>query len=302
MKNKDQILLESIYERILLKENRVDSIIDKNGIESIKKDIEPYFKDQRLASRTPKEFFLSGGKIINTDNLSDSDIEAIASDLWFNRIDDRNNIYMKKDSGYYGFYYGIAKALENSKDYESISKMINHNASGGINGGRGIKISKYDYDKLGDMYDGDYSYAVPYQVSYLQAIQNIMLSSDNISSIAKDIVERNDSLKFFDKILYPISDMDRSYFSDIYENIFKNFKIEKYDFDESRIDIEPFNDENKNKYEKIFKEYFGDGYYQFKNSLELLVNMVYYQFKDDPHFKETGDYSPLLTLAEFTYS
>lgn len=302
MRSKDQILLEGIYERILLKENRVDSVIDKNGIESIKKDIEPYFKNQKIASRTPKEFFLSGGKTINTDNLSDSDVEMIASDLWFNNIDDRNDIYMKRDSEYYGFYYGIAKAVENSKDYESISKMINHNALGGINGGRGIKISKYDYDKLGDMYDEDYSYAVPYQVTYLEAIQNMMLSSNNISSIAKDFAERNDSLKYFDKILYPISDMDRSYFSGIYENIFKNFKIQKYDFDESLITVEPFTDENKNKYEKIFKEYFADGYDHFIRSLEFLVNMIYYQFKDDPHFKETGDYSPLLTLAEFTYN
>jgi len=51
-----------------------------------------------------------------------------------------------------------------------------------------------------------------------------------------------------------------------------------------------------------FKEYFADGYDHFIRSLEFLVNMVYYQFKDDPHFKETGDYSPLLTLAEFTYN
>jgi hypothetical protein len=302
MRSKDQILLEGIYEKILLKENRVDSIIDKNTIKYIKTEIEPYFKNQRIASRTPKNFFLSGGKTINTDNLSNSDIEMIASDLWFNSIDDRNDIYMKRDSEYYGFYYGIAKAVENSKDYKSISNMINRNAE------KGIKITKYDYDRLGDMYDPDYDYAViPYQALYLTAIQIKELNNvkflTGISSSAKKLVEQNkDSLTFFDKILYPISDMDRSYFSGIYENIFKNFKIQKYDFDESLVTIEPFTDENKNKYEKIFKEYFADGYDHFIRSLEFLVNMVYYQFKDDPHFKETGDYSPLLTLAEFTYN
>jgi hypothetical protein len=147
----------------------------------------------------------------------------------------------------------------------------------------GIKIDKEKYDEL----KKEDPYAA---LKYLHQIQGKGLSGDPYD--LRGLVENNKSVNvmtIMNQILYPIKDMDKKYFNDVYENLFRTMAVDGKNV---------YLDTNKSsEYTSILKNYFGrtEYYRSIKTFITVLAELMINEFGEDT------DYASLIQMGAIAY-
>jgi hypothetical protein len=284
MRNKDQILLEEIYSRKVLKENTESmSYMEERALRELHKEFIQIMKRYSNDDPTVRIEKGDGKEIVDVSKLNGEKLDLFLlyvyrnPDIILNATNSRPIPYSIREDAWY---------IKNT-----ISDFIINDA-----GYTGIKCPKEAYDELATDHWPD-------EAKYLEAIQgdklNVNISTDSVD-MAVNKNKNVNPLTIMNQILYPIKDMDQNHFNGVYENILKNMAIQDDEKDPS-IKHVYLNTKNTRNSLAELKKYFGteNGYFVFSSYLHILFQMIVNEYKDDENLN--GDYSPLLTLGAFVY-
>lgn len=165
---------------------------------------------------------------------------------------------------------------------------------------KGIKIEYKIYEDILVSFKDDnerWENGLTYDQAYLNAIEGNGLTGNFLDSEMTQQNKNVNVLTVMNQILYPIKDMDKKYFNDIYENLFRTMAVDSSEPNNKKTYL--FTNKNS-KYKSMLIDYFGEsGFSVHRNYLMLLSQMMVNEFGDDEEFNK--DYSSILTLGAFSY-
>ena len=296
MRDRDSLMLESIYMGILLKENTnglssfTEEVLDKTA-HGIKYEFNSNYTNYEVEIHLKDEIIKKLGYQIDYN-----DSYKMAYEMFL------TNKHLKVEPS----HLPISTVLFYTYQNEARQKYLNP-----IYYAKSEKkrITKEEYDELrypdeiiktysllGDSYLSN---------SYLNAILSNGLSNiydpeewDDPEYIAENNSDVN-VLTIMNNILYPVKGMEK--FHDMYESLFKTIVVEENPKNPSYPKVKLFNPNSESKIaENSLINYLGEKEFLLhKQFLNILAHMVVYQFKDDPNLE--GDYSSLLYMSAFVF-
>lgn len=306
MRDRDSLILESLYKSILLKENKTKlSFFEERMLKEFSNEIKNYFNSS-FVRQYNYIINLNNEKITKNGSQIDlSDSYKIAEETFFNSAVPK--IEIDKGSS------TLAYSSEDEKRIKlSIEATFNRVAKDKywyvIWDARNDKkrIDKKEYDELKnpiELYENDLKF--DYSSLYLEAIESNGLTNIYDPEEWDDseyIAESNDEisvLQIMNNILYPVKGMEK--FHDLYEKLFKKIIVKENPKKPTHPKVILFNSnlESKIVSNELIKYLGTDEFLVHKQFLNILAQMMVNEFKDDPNLE--GDYSKLLYLGAFVF-
>jgi hypothetical protein len=297
MRDRDSLILESLYKNILLNENRnelssfEERVLNQTAY-AIKKELNTNWKNNEPEIHLKNETIKKIGSQIDFN-----DSYKMAHEMFSTK----KHIIVERP------YQLLSKNLYEIYEGEERKKYLNviYDAQD-----KKQRITKEEYDELRspDETIKTYSYFQNgyFSRSYLNAIQRNGLSNIYDPEEWNDpeyIAENNDDvnvLTIMNNILYPVKGMEKLH--DVYEKLFKTMIIKENPKNPSYPKVTLFvsNTESEMVANKLINYLGRDEFLNaHKDALNILAHMIVYQFKDDPNLE--GDYSKLLYLGAFVF-
>jgi len=307
MRDRDSLILESLYENILLNENKIElSSFENRMLENFSKEIKKYFNSSFVRQHN-YIIHLNNEKITKNGSQIDlSDSYKIAKETFFNSAVPK--IEIDKGSSTSSTYSSEDERrikLSIEATFNRVAKEKYWNVVWDARDDK-KRIDKEEYDELKnpiELYENDME--LNYSYHYLKAIESNGLSNIYDSEGWDDpeyIAENNSDvnvLSIMNNILYPVKGMEK--FHDMYENLFKKMIVEENPKHPTYPKVMLFNSELESKIvsNELIKYLGKEEFSLHKQFLNILAHMIVYQFKDDPNLN--GDYSPLLYMSAFVF-
>jgi len=306
MRDRDSLILESLYENILLNENKIElSSFEERMLKEFSKEIKKYFNSSFVRQHN-YIIHLNDEKITKNGSQIDlSDSYKIAKETFLNSAVPKIEIDKGSSTSVYSSEDERRIKLSIEATFNRVAKEKYWNAVWDARDDK-KRIDKEEYDELKnpiELYENDVKLNYSYQ--YLKAIESNGLSNIYDSEGWDDpeyIAENNSDinvLSIMNNILYPVKGMEK--FHDMYENLFKTMIVEENPKKSSYPKVKLFNTNAESKITaNTLINYLGkEEFLVHKQFLNILAHMIVYQFKDDPNLE--GDYSKLLYLGAFVF-
>ena len=293
MRDRDSLILESLYKNILLNDNRNElSFFDNRVLDdtahAIKDDFNMNHKNDDIEIHLKDEIIKKKGSQIDFNDSYKMAYEMFSKDE-FIKVSEPWQILSKTLYETYRYY---AKNKYWSVIWDAKNKRQ--------------RIGKEEYDELKNPVELIRTHRINYAITYLHQIESIDLTNiydpeewDDSEYIAENNNDDLNVLTIMNNILYPVKGMEKLH--DMYEKLFKKMIVEENPKKPSYPKVKLFNTDAESKITaNTLINYLGkEEFLVHKQFLNILAHMIVYQFKDDPNLE--GDYSKLLYLGAFVF-
>lgn len=291
MRDKDSLILESLYESILLNENRnelsfFDNRVLDNTAHAIKDDFNMNHKNDDIEIHLKDEIIKKKGSQIDFNDSYKMAYEMFSKDE-FIKVSEPWEILSKTLYETYRYYaknkyWLVIWDAKNKKE----------------------RIGKEEYDELKNPDELIRTHNINYAIPYLHQIEGNGFiyeeeDLDDTQWFVKDKGDEINAMNVMNQILYPVKGMEKLH--EVYEDLFGTMVVKPSKKNPSELVANLFTSDPKNiSASNKIKNYLGDTeFILHRKFLAILAQMMVNEFKDDPNLE--GDYSKLLYLGAFVF-